>query len=308
MSENDWPLAGKRVGILGRGGCGKSTLTALLAQGLAHRGHRVCVLDADSTNVGLFMALGLEKSPAPLIDHFGGMVFSGGRVTCPVDDPRPLRGARISLRDLPSQFFSQTPEGIIYLTVGKMGHRGAGGGCDGPLGKIARDFRLELDDEPLVTLIDFKAGFEDTARGIITGLDMALVVVDPTGPAVEMAVDMKTMVEQIRAGELPATDHLDNPELVEAARQSFHRARILSLSYVLNKVRNNEIEHYLRDRLSDWGITPLAVIREDPGISVSWLRGRPLVNRGAESEIASIIGGLEASASSPGAGAMPLRG
>jgi CO dehydrogenase maturation factor len=308
MSDERRPLVGKRVGIFGRGGCGKSTLTVLLAKGLAHRGHRVCVLDADSTNIGLFQALGLDVSPAPLIDHFGGMIFSGGRVTCPVDDPTPLMGARITLEDLPSKFRSRTPEGVTLLTVGKMGNRGTEGGCDGPLGKIARDLRLEARGVPPVTLVDFKAGLEDTARGIITGLDMAIVVVDPTGPAIEMAVNMKTMVEQIRGGGLPATNHLDNPELVEVANQSFRQARIQCVSFVLNKVKRKEIEDHLRDRLSDWGITPIGVLHEDPGISVSWLRGNPLDVRRVENEVVGIIEGLEAKALETLTGAISKKG
>ena len=50
------------------------------------------ILDADSTNLGMPGALGLTSEPEPLLDLFGGMAFSGGRVTCPVDDPTPLPG------------------------------------------------------------------------------------------------------------------------------------------------------------------------------------------------------------------------
>jgi hypothetical protein len=49
------------------------------------------VLDADSTNIGLAQALGIEQPPAPLLDYFGG-----GAVTYPMDDPVPLIGADLA--------------------------------------------------------------------------------------------------------------------------------------------------------------------------------------------------------------------
>lgn len=82
-----------KIGTFGKGGSGKSTLVVLLAEALARRGHRVTVLDADSTNQGLSGALGIDDAPRSLMDYFGGAVFQGGSVTCPVDDPTPLAGS-----------------------------------------------------------------------------------------------------------------------------------------------------------------------------------------------------------------------
>src|SRR3972149_3581220 len=76
------PLSGLRIGVFGKGGAGKSTVTVLLAQALRARGHPVLVVDADSTNVGLAGALGIQREPEPLLQYFGGAVFSGGRGTC----------------------------------------------------------------------------------------------------------------------------------------------------------------------------------------------------------------------------------
>jgi Mrp family chromosome partitioning ATPase len=96
------PLAGQRIGLFGRGGSGKSTCTVLLAKALARAGYAVCVVDADSTNEGLPQALGADKTPHSLLEWFGGTVFSGGPVTCPVDDPVPMAGAHVTANQLPS--------------------------------------------------------------------------------------------------------------------------------------------------------------------------------------------------------------
>ena len=254
---------------MGKGGSGKSTATVLLARALRKRGYDVCILDADSTNVGLHQALGLDNPPASLIDYFGGMVFSGGSVTCPVDDPTPLPGAEVALDQLSDRYYARNQAGIFLLTAGKLGDKGPGAGCDGPINKIARDFKVHTEGTSPITLVDFKAGFEDSARGAITSLDWVVVVVDPTNAAVQMAIHMKKMVDQIKAGSPPATSHLESPEMVELAQRIFREAKVKDVLVILNRIRDEEMESYLRAKLQQGGIKPIGAIREDPAIIIT---------------------------------------
>lgn len=286
-------LAGRRIGILGKGGSGKSTIVVLLARALTDRGYEVCVLDADSTNVGLHQALGLEHAPAQLLDYFGGMVFSGGFVTCPVDDPMPLAGAELSLDRLSGKHYARNDAGITLLTAGKIGNLGPGAGCDGPVAKIARDLRIHRNGAASVLLIDFKAGFEDSARGAVTSLDWALVVVDPTRAAIQKAFHMRDMVDRIKAGGLPATRHLDTPELVQWANRMFREATVKGVLVILNRIRDEEMEWFAREKLMEGGVEPIGVIREDPLIAMSWLRGTPLEETHARVEMEPIVQALE---------------
>ena len=286
-------LIGKRIGIFGKGGSGKSTLAVLLTRALRDQGYHVCLLDADSTNMGLAQALGFDRSPEPLLGYFGGMVFSGGAVTCPVDDPTPLPGADISIDSLPSKYFVQGDE-ITLLLAGKIGSQGPGAGCDGPVSKIARDLRVHIKESPVVTLVDFKAGFEDSARGAITSLDWAVVVVDPTLAAIEMASDMRDMVVRMKAKELPATMHLESPELVALANRIFIEAKIKGVLCVMNRVQNADMENYLRMELTQRSIHPIGVIHDDLSMSIAWLKGMPLDGKKAKQEASRIAKALEA--------------
>jgi len=287
------PLNRKRIGLFGKGGAGKSTVTVLLARAMCERGYSVCVLDADSTNIGLFRMLDIAQSPRHLIDYFGGMIFSGGAVTCPVDDPLPLAGAEIELESLNHEYYAESPDGIAFLIAGKIGNQGPGAGCDGPVAKIARDLQIYVLGESPVTLVDFKAGFEDTARGVLTNLDWAIVVVDPTTASVEMAANMKHMLEQIQADVLPSTAHLKSPELIAWANKIFTEASIENIWFVLNRVQSEEEEDYLRQRLSEKGIESIGVIHQYPSISRSWLRGTPIKEDEAMSEAQKILDRLE---------------
>ena len=292
--ENEKGLADKRIGVFGKGGSGKSTFVVLLARKLRERGYEVCILDADSTNIGMPGALGIDRTPKTLIDYFGGMVFSGGSVTCPIDDPTPLPGAEFSLDELPSKFYAKSQDGITLLEAGKIGDQGPGAGCDGPIAKVARDIKIHQNGEQPVTLVDFKAGFEDSARGVITSLDLAVVVVDPTVAAVEMAANMKDMVRQIKDGVLPATDHLESPELVEWANKIFGQARIKDVLIVLNNVQDEETGEYLQSRLAEKGIEPVGVIHAQTAISISWLKGLPIEAPNMQEEVSRIVDAIEA--------------
>lgn len=278
-------FSGLRIGVFGKGGAGKSTFTALLATALRGRGYPVFVLNADSTNVGLPEALGMVEAPQPLLDYYGGMVFSGGRVTCPVDDPTPLEHAEVTLEELPAQYYRRNAAGVVLLCAGKIGGYGPGAGCDGPISKIARDFAvLPSTTSPIatgegtqpVTLVDFKAGFEDTARGALTRLDWAFVTVDPTTASLAIASNMRDMITKIKEDVLPATAHLESAVLIALANRIFVEARIDQVYFVLNRIPNPRVEDFLREKLAAQDIEPVGSIREDPAIPLAWLEGHSL--------------------------------
>jgi hypothetical protein len=136
--------------------------------------------------------------------------------------------------------------------------------------KIARDLRPVGSGWPAVTLLDFKAGFEDAARGAITSVDRVLVAVDPTTAAVRMAGDLSRMVAEIRRGTPPATRHLRSPDLVLLAERVFADARVRGVSAVLTRTRSSATEEYLPapSRIQECG----RPVSEDRAIE-RWLRG-----------------------------------
>ncbi len=60
-----------KVLICGKGGSGKSTITALLAKSMAKRGYNVLVVDSDELNFGLHRQLGIGM-PEDFMNYLGG--------------------------------------------------------------------------------------------------------------------------------------------------------------------------------------------------------------------------------------------
>jgi CO dehydrogenase nickel-insertion accessory protein CooC1 len=268
-------LEGSRIGFIGRGGSGKSTVIALLAKALRRRGYAVCVLDADSTNLGLHKALGLERAPQPLMSYFGGMVFQGGRVSCPVDDPSRIAHPEIDLVELPPEY-RVTLDGVTLLQAGKLADFGIGAGCDGPMVKVARDLRVRDGGKPAVLLVDFKAGLEDSSRGALVGMDAVVVVCDPSLAGIHVAITFSGMLAARDAGSEPATAHLEEPGLAELLRRLYREWRSGIMEVVLNKVTDAETEACLREKLAAHGIEPAAVLYDSGDLRRAWLRGTEL--------------------------------
>jgi CO dehydrogenase nickel-insertion accessory protein CooC1 len=144
-------------------------------------------------------------------------------------------------------------------------------------------------------LVDFKAGFEDTARGVITGLDWILAVVDPTTAAMEMVFHLRDTLMQVQTGASPATAHIKDPALAEHAKRLYRGARVKGLFTILNRVADKEMEEYLRRRLAESDILPVAVIRQHKEITAAWLRGERLPTHLGMEEAEAVMRELEAS-------------
>jgi CO dehydrogenase nickel-insertion accessory protein CooC1 len=129
---------------------------------------------------------------------------------------------------------------------------------------------------------------------VLTGLDWAVVVVDPTTASLHMAVHLKKMVKKIREGMLPPTAHLSDPDLAELARRQFTESRIQGVVAILNRVSDSDVEAYLRGKLEALGGPKvMGVLPELRTIQSQWLRGEEVEAGGLSHEIRSIALALE---------------
>ena len=167
-----------KVAVAGKGGVGKTTLTALLAQTLAERGRDVLAVDTDpspSLAQALAFPAGLAAGLRPiaemsdLIEERTGAKpgAAGGFFTL---NPR--------VDDIPARF-SATHQGVRLLEMGTVDSGGAGCICpESALLKALFTHLLFRADE--VLLLDMYAGVEHLGRATVDFVDAMLVVAEPT--------------------------------------------------------------------------------------------------------------------------------
>lgn len=184
-----------KVAISGKGGVGKTTLSALLARSLACDGHRVIAVDADP-DANLGVALGLSRevlSDLTPLSKMGDLIEerTGAR-------PGSM-GGWFSLNprvdDLPERLWVQT-HGVRLIVMG--GIQVGGGGCACPETAILKAFLAHLIlERGESVLIDMEAGLEPLGRGAARGVGYLLVVVEPGARSIDTAQRIQTLSQDI---------------------------------------------------------------------------------------------------------------
>lgn len=179
--------------LCGKGGCGKSTITALLAKEYAREGKRVLVIDCDESNYGLHQQLGLEL-PKDFTDFVGGkqrimMLSANGPMNVP-----PLFEGPMTLDDIPKDYLSEHG-GIMLLSPGKIVD--ANEGCACAFNIVIFQFLqfLQLGENDVV-IMDMEAGVEHFGRGTGNSCDAVLMVVDPSYESLKLSEKIGEMCEQ----------------------------------------------------------------------------------------------------------------
>lgn len=254
------PLAGKnqlsqlsgtgiRIVITGKGGVGKTTITALLSHLFAKEGRRVLAIDGDPQQ-NLAVTLGILPQEAEKIipvsqsteylrekTGAGPGISPGGLITLNPD-----------VSDVIDRFSVTLSKNLRLLVMGGVSQ--AGCGCLCPeytlLAAILRHMRV-LPDE--VILLDTPAGMEHFGRAVADGFSCALVVADPSYNALAVAKESAKLARQLG---------------------------IEQIILVVNRVGDQEEAEKIREKMGgSSGFSRMIFLRFDPEI----IHLEPAVNR-----------------------------
>jgi CO dehydrogenase maturation factor len=183
-----------KLGIVGKGGAGKTSICALLSQLAAVQGRRVLAIDAD-INQHLAVALGLLRSDLKTLRSLGTeferlkeyVRGQNSRIISPkeiIKTTPPGRGSRFLTLDERDPFVSQCATevgGVRLLVAGEFEVADVGTRCyHGKVGGVELLLNHLIDESDDFVAVDMTAGADAFASGIFTRFDMLLLVCKPT--------------------------------------------------------------------------------------------------------------------------------
>ncbi|MEU0584320.1 ATP-binding protein [Streptomyces sp. NPDC006132] len=196
-----------RVAFVGKGGSGKTTLSALFSRHLARSGAPVLAIDGD-INQHLAEALGGEEKPAPPLgahlprikDYLRG---TNPRIPSPeamIKTTPPGRGSRL-LRPLGDDELHARhlgrAGGVPLMVTGEFDESDLGVACyHSKLGAVELYLGHLVDGPGEYVVVDMTAGADAFASGLFTRFDITFLVAEPTRKGVSVYRQYRDHAEQ----------------------------------------------------------------------------------------------------------------
>lgn len=183
-----------KIAIGGKGGVGKTTITALLARCLAaDNNNKVIAIDADPV-ANLAAGLGIpEDRPITPISELTELIAERTGAT-----PGTMGGfftLNPKVDDIPDRF-SLERDGVKLLVMGTV--QSGGSGCICPESTILKALMNHLvlvrDD---IVIMDMEAGVEHLGRATSSSVDALIVIVNPGARSRSAAVKIKKLGQDI---------------------------------------------------------------------------------------------------------------
>lgn len=203
-----------KIAISGKGGVGKTTVAAALIKFFAAQGYRVYAVDADP-DISLGMVLGLPE------EQIGALK--------PVVDMREVIAERTGGS---GAFFSLNPEvddlladytitygNILFLKMGAVKQGGSTCYCreNAVLNALVNSLLLKREE---IVVLDMSAGIEHLTRGTARGVDVMLIVTEPSLVSVRTARVVQNLAKELGVRHIK---FIANKVRNSLEREFFHR-------------------------------------------------------------------------------------
>lgn len=174
-----------RVAVAGKGGAGKTTLSATLARLAACTGRVVVAIDADA-NPNLSTALGVPPDEAARLEPPPAAVVSrrigGGGLNQPVEE-------------VLDRYALGGPDGVRLLGMGSPAH--ADEGCLCSAHAVVSALLEDLGSSERVVVVDMEASPEHLSRGTVRHVDTICLVAEPYYRSLETVRRMAALAEEL---------------------------------------------------------------------------------------------------------------
>ncbi|MDF1578094.1 MAG: ArsA-related P-loop ATPase [Desulfobulbales bacterium] len=229
-----------KIAISGKGGVGKTTIMALVAEQLKRDGNEVLIIDADPSP-HMAQTIGVKDPGAivPIAEMKTLLQERSGKT-----EGSPFYNINPQVDDLLSRYMIED-NGLKLMVLGAI--ESGNQGCACAESTVLKRMLTKLLLAPSqYALLDMEAGVEHLGRGTIAGVDHLLTVVIPSKSSIRTALKVKRLAEEVG---------------------------IKSIHFVGNKVADKEDEDFLTEGL---GLKPIAFFPDSLEISRAERKGRPV--------------------------------
>jgi CO dehydrogenase maturation factor len=255
-----------KIAIAGKGGVGKTFISATLSRLFSRDGYNVLAVDADP-NLNLAMSLGVPPDVAdnliPLSENKELVEERTG--LSPDESLGPIFNMTPRVDDIVERFGVEAPDGVKLLVMGTV--KGGGTGCMCGANALLRVLLQHmLIQRGEVLIMDMVAGLEHLGRGTARRMDAMLVVLEPRMKSVDTAKRIQKMASDIQVNELLA---------------------------VGNKVTREAEKKFIRENMENLGIPVLSYIPYDVNVADADMRGIPVIDYDESSPAVMAVKELE---------------
>lgn len=188
-----------RISFMGKGGSGKTTLTAAFISYLDKKGQQTLAIDGD-VNVHLAEMLGHDSKPLSEKMNEVTSFLEPHRTTPIIGTTPPTEKTTFISPKKNDPFikkFATTKNSVSVLTVGTYQTEDIGFSCyHGKLKVAEMIFHRLLDTKDEVVVADFTAGIDSLGTSLFMVSDINIFVVEPTLKAIKVYTDFKQKAEK----------------------------------------------------------------------------------------------------------------
>lgn len=234
-----------KIAVSGKGGVGKTLLSALLSKTFSESGYSVIAIDADP-DANLAATLGFPR-PEDIVPISDMNDLIEERTGAKPGQSAPFFKLNPKVDDIPEKY-ARKLDGISLMRMGRVKKGGSGCYCpESALLKALLAHLLLARNE--VVILDMEAGIEHLGRGTAGAVDKLIIVVEPGRRSLETALSIKELAAEIN---------------------------LRNIAVVGNKVRNDKDKAFLISSLP--GFDFLGFIPYDQAIVDADLASLPVLN------------------------------